>query len=382
MNAIPYIIITIVLFFLYQCECKKIRCGISISSARRISFVVLLLFIGCRGHIYSDFISYYPFYKKLPDIFNITKYTFTDILFEPGFIVYSSIIKTIIPDYFGWIFISTLIDLLVFNFVFKRYTSSRILPFIFFMAFNGLLIEFNLYRNIKAIDLFLLSLPYLEKRKLLPYMLLNILGMTFHSSSIVYIPLYFVLHKEIPKTIIWGGIIVANAIFLLKISVINDFVNSLSIFQAISFMDKLTGRVGNNEAAQAISLGYIERTFSIITFTLLYNKLVQQHKSNIIFYNCFWLYYTSFLFFYEIQVLVERIPTLFMFSYWILYPKIIIDLHFRERQIIYITSFLFVFLKIYAANISPAAKYENILWDTDNYEERKQIQLQIFEQSK
>ena len=381
MNSIPYLIVAIILIFLYLCECKKIRCGISKKGAQGISFLVLLIFMGCRGHIYSDFISYYPFYNTLPDILHITKYTFIENLFEPGYIIYSSILKTIFPDYFVWVFISTLIDLLVFNYIFKRYSSSRILSFIFFLAFNGLLIEFNLYRNIKAIDLFLLSLPYLEKRKMVPYMLLNTLGITFHSSSIVYIPLYFILNKEIPKIIKWGGIVVANVIFLFKISIISDFVNSLSIFQTMSFMDKLTGHVENSEAAQTISFGYIERTFSILVFTLLYNKLVLQRRSNIIFYNCFWLYYISFLIFYEVQVLVERIPTLFMFSYWILYPNVI-NLRFKIRQIVYLVSIFFVFVKIYVANIGLSAKYENILWNTDNYEIRKQIQLEVFEQNK
>lgn len=372
MNAIPYLLVAITLFFLYLCECRKIRCGISKKTAQRISFVVLLIFMGCRGHIYSDFISYYPFYNNLSDIFHITKYTFTDNLFEPGYIIYSSILKTIFPDYFVWVFISTLIDLLVFNYIFKRYSSSKILSFIFFLAFNGLLIEFNLYRNIKAIDLFLLSLPYLEKRKMVPYMLLNMLGITFHSSSIVYIPLYFILKKEIPPIIKWGGIVVANAIFLLKISIISDFVNSLSIFQAMSFMDKLTGHVENSEAAQTISFGYIERTFSILVFTLLYNKLVQQRKSNIIFYNCFWLYYISFLCFYEVQVLVERIPTLFMFSYWILYPNVI-SLRFKLRQIVNAISIFIVYLKIFTTNTIPPAKYDNILFGVDSYENKRYI---------
>lgn len=371
MNSIPYLILVFFLFFLYLNESKKITI-ISVKNARKLSFVTLLIFIGLRGHIYSDFINYYTFFEYLPNIFDLTPSTFTDWLFEPGFILYSSIIKTIVPNYFGWVFVNTLIDLLVFRYIFKRYTCSEILPFIFFLAFNGLYIEFNLYRNVKAIDLFLLSLPFLENRKCLPYMLLNIIGTTFHSSSIVFIPLYFILGKEIPRYIRWIGIIIANVIFLLQFSVISDFLNSLSFFQSMSFYDKLSGHIENSEAEQNISFGYIERTFSIFTFTLLYDKLVKQSRSNIIFYNCFWLFYVSFLCFYEVQVLVDRIPTLFMFSYWILYPNIL-GLKFNVRQLIYLSSFLLVFMKVFLSNNIPPAKYDNLLLGIEDYNTRKSI---------
>ena len=195
--------------------------------------------------------------------------------------------------------------------------------------------------------------------------------MTFHSSSAVYIPLYFILNKEIPNFIKWTGIIVANAIFLLRISIISDFVNSLNIFQAMALVEKLSGYVENSEASQAISFGYLERTFSILTFTLLYKKLVTQRRSNIIFYNCFWLYYVTFLCFYEVQVLVDRIPTLFMFSYWILYPNVITSLRYKMRQIVYAVSMAFVFMKIYAGNTNPAAKYDNVIFGIEDYRSRK-----------
>lgn len=370
MNSIPYILLSVFLFFLYLNEVRKFKL-ISVINARKVSFLILLIFIGLRGHIYSDFINYYVYFENLPDIFNLKSSTFTDWYFEPGFTLYSSFVKTIIPDYFGWVFVNTLIDLLVFQYVFKRYTYSEIFPLIFFLAFNGLYLEFNLYRNVKAIDLFLLSLPFLENRRLLPYMALNILGMTFHTTSIIYLPLYFMLDKEIPRYIRWIGIIIANVIFLLQISVVSEFLNSLSIFQTMSFYDKLSGHIENSEAMQNISFGYIERTFSILLFTLLYNKLVKQNRSNIIYYNCFWLYYVSFLSFYEVQVLVDRIPTLFTFSYWILYSNVL-NLKFKFRQLIYVFSFILVFLKVFLSNSNPPAKYDNLLLGIEDYYSRKQ----------
>lgn len=370
MYSIPYIILFAILFFLYLCECKKINCGISIKTSQTITFILLLIFIGLRGHIYSDFISYYPYFQALPNIFQLSKQNILDFIFEPGFTIYSSLIKTIMPNYFGWVFINTFIDLLVFSFVFKRYTNSIILPFIFFIAFNGLLMEFNLYRNVKALDLFLLSIPYLEKRKLVPYIILNLLGYTFHMSSIIYFPLYFLLSKNISKKVIWGGIIFANIIFLFKISMLNDFLSSFNIFKTMSFYDKLYRHIDNSEVGQVFSVGYFERTFSVILFTSLYNRLTFQSKSNIIFYNCFLLYYILFLCFYEVQVLVDRVPALFMFSYWILYPNTLFIKYKNRKLLFYITIFL-VLIKIFLSNNIPPAKYDNVLFGIESYENKR-----------
>lgn len=377
MYSIPYIIVALVLFFLYGCECGKIKCGITAKQARTIAFLLLLFFLGLRGHIKSDFISYYPFFEDLPNIFELNFSNIKDFQWEPGFIIYSSLVKTIIPNYFGWVFINTLIDLLVFRYVFKNYTHSQILPFLFFIAFNGLLIEFNLYRNIKAIDLFLLSLPYLQQRRVLPYMILNLLGVSFHVSSLTYIPLYWVLCRRIPKVVLWSGIIVANIVFLGHISVISDFLNNLGVFQAMDFYEALSGYVENSDNAKLLSIGYLERTFAVVTFMLLYNRLERQQEYNVIFCNCFWLYYISFLFFYEVSVLVDRIPTLFIFSYWVLYPNVFTT-KFRIRPIVVAITMLLVFLKIYTGNNEITSKYENILFIEDNYEERKQIQIDYF----
>lgn len=379
MNSIPYIIFTLILFFLYACETRKIKCGLTIKSVQNIAFVLLLVFIGLRGFVYSDFVAYYTFYEDLPNIFNLSSNDIADNIWEPGFIVYSSIIKTIIPNYFGWVFINTLIDLLVLRAFFKRYSSSLILPFIFFIAFSGLFMEFNLYRNTKAFSLFLLSIPYLEKRKMLPYMLLNILGATFHASSLIYLPCYWILTKNVPKVVVIGSSVVACVLYLLNIPLVGDLFNSMEAFQALEFYDKLNNHIENATVYTIGILRFVELLFAMLVFTMLYDKLCNKSKAIILFYNAFWLYFISYLLFYEVRVLIDRIPILFVFGCWILYPQVV-SMKTKYRQLIYAFSILLVFIKIYTANTNPAAKYDNILTGIESYETRKTI-YQKFDRS-
>ena len=87
MYSIPYIIVALFLFFLYGCECGKIKCSITAKQARAIAFLLLLFFLGLRGHIKSDFISYYPFFEDLPNIFELKFNNIRDFQWEPGFIL-------------------------------------------------------------------------------------------------------------------------------------------------------------------------------------------------------------------------------------------------------------------------------------------------------
>lgn len=327
------------------------------------------IFMGFRGHIMSDFISYYPYYNEYPDIFHLTSDAFING-FEPGFNIYTAIIKSITKNYFAWVAINTMIDLTVFFWFFKKYCKSAILPLIFFMAFNGLLMEFNLYRNMKALDLFLLSLPYLQKRKWSPYFALNLLGLTFHTSSIIYLPLYFILNYRMPRYIMWSGFIIANIVFIFNIGFIGSIINNLSVIQDLDAYDKIT-RYADTGTQFKFSIGYFERTLSFCIFSLFYAKLTEENKANIIFYNCYWIYYITFLFFYEVSVFVDRIPTLFMFSYWVLYPAVT-KLKIKLKQPILLLISLIVILKI-MTSFGMASKYENIIFTTPDYDKRARV---------
>ena len=86
--------------------------------------------------------------------------------------------------------------------------------------------------------------------------------------------------------------------------------------------DKIMG-YANRAEVNELSFGYIERTLTFILFYWQFKKIVSRYPAYVIFYNCFWIYYCSTLIFYEVVVFVERIPYLFMFTYWVIYPRVL-----------------------------------------------------------
>lgn len=373
MYALPYLIFLSLLFFLYLNETGKIK-FISRKAAVITAFICALFFIGLRGHVMCDFIIYYEYFKSLPALDSIIKHNqYAYYGFEPGFVIYSSIIKTLFGNYFVWVAINAAIDLIVLFITFKRFCNSTILPFIFFFIFQGYTIEFNLMRNAKSIDLFLLSLPYLQNRKFLKYTCLNLLGTLFHSSAFLYIPFYFLLTRTISTWVIWFGIIISNLLFLLKLPFVNVLISNIHFIQIIGVYDMLVGYASSG-VEFGISFGYIERTITMILFCMFRKKLAASNPFNTMLFNSYWFYYVSFLFFYEITVFVERIPLLFVFSYWMLYPNLI-ALHTKYRQLVIA---LVAMLAIARATIgfnNKTMTYSNVLFSTPDYEDAREMQL-------
>lgn len=360
--ALPYIIVAILLLFFYLGEIGKIK-GLSAKVAVNSAYLLMLLFVGLRGFVLTDFVNYFPLFQRIPVISKLQSFHFFAI--EPGFVIYTSIVKTLGFNYFGWVFINTFIDFLVLRHFFKLYSPSQVLPLICMMAFNGILIEFNLYRNIKAIELFLLSFPFLLQRKFIPYLVLNLIGLSFHNSAIIYLPLYFILTVRLNNLIVWALIAAANIIFLCRISVISNIVNSISFMDVLNGYDKLM-TYSSIDQAKGLSIGFLERTFSIFTFTLLREKIIQKHHYYNSMYNCYLIYYLCFLIFYEVPVFLQRIPILFVFSYWILYPSVIY-IHYQWRKVINFAITILLALKIYTSHTDPYYQYQNILWSDVNY---------------
>ena len=158
--------------------------------------VLMVVFFGFRGFIYTDWLNYYQVYDASPSLINgaYPIKLFFEKPWEKGFLFYMIVCKTISSNYFFFQFVSCTIDFIIlFNF-FKRIIPEYIIfGFILFVLFSGITIEFNLLRNSKAIMLFLISLKYIEEKNFVKYLILNSIGCLFHTTALLYLPLYFFL---------------------------------------------------------------------------------------------------------------------------------------------------------------------------------------------
>lgn len=371
--GIPYVLVVLVLLYFSYHEKRERTRKIAIYAMGGI----LILFFGLRGFVQTDWYLYYWLYYRVPSFLDSGIYFERRI--EPGFMFVTQIFKTITDDYHVWVLLNTIVDIVAFTFIFKRYSRSIAWSWIMFICFSGIILEFNLMRNVKAVILFLLALPYLEKRQFWKFLLIWIVAMLMHTSAIFYLPAYFVLTKN------WGRVwpivlfLSVNVIFFFKAYpttlILSNFYGMDS-----AFVGKALGYLANAEAEQGLTFGYFERLLMFILVYFLYAKLYQQRKSNRIFCNSFYIYYALWYVFSDVPVFVERMPVLFAFSYWIIIPNMMGLAKGQLRRIVNVFAIAFAVMKVLILTDHILYDYDNQAWGIKSKEERM-VDMRRYENS-
>ena len=371
--SVPYIIVILILFYLAYKESK------SISDKKKnilinIASLLLIFFFGLRGFIQSDFQNYYPWFENLPTLWSFNKLhgTFAEN-YEPGFVLFTIICKSIFPNYFIWVFICALIDIILLRKIFKEYSCNVCLSFAIYFAIGAIIMEFNLMRNVKAILILILATKYIREHKVWKYLLCVLIAMSFHLISIIFIPLYFVLNKKWSKPLLIGIFIVCMAVLFLQISFLPTFLPSIAqilggeyAILTESYMDS-----GALDTSYGISFGLIERVITFFLVFYYYGRWSDNTGNRYIYLNMVVIYFMCFSLLTEMSVLLERFAYFFALSYCIFYPNLFKVIHSSNIRII-LTLFIFLVfsLKIAQQTQTVVCKYDNLLFGIESFEER------------
>lgn len=381
--SVPYVIVILSLFYLAFLENRTTSVNKK-NKLIRIASIILILFFGLRGFIQSDFQNYYPWFETLPTLLNYNDFTKAFVEnYEPGFVLFSILCKSVFPNYFFWIFICALIDILLLKKIFKDFSFNVCLSFAIYFAIGAIIMEFNLMRNIKAILILIIATKYIRNRKIWKYILCVLISMLFHLTSIVFIPLYFVLGKRWSKPLLIGIFIACMAVLFLRISFLPTLLPSVALFLGgeYAIMTESYLSSGVLDASYGISFGLIERIITLFLVIYYYDKWADKTRNKYIFLNMVVLYFMCFSLLTEMSVLLERFAYFFALSYCIFYPNLIKVIHFPNNRVILGLFIFTVFtLKIAKQTQSVVCKYDNVLFGIESFEERLST-LQTFNAS-
>jgi hypothetical protein len=346
------------------------------------SFAIVMLFFGLRGFVFTDYLAYYRQYYDCPSLFDgtakISYFLFKKYAaIEKGFLLFEIVCKTISENYFFFQFASCLIDFLLLFSCLKYYIPNYIpLGIALYYCFGGWNLEFNLMRNSKAILLFLFSLRYIEKKQIIKYIIVNALGVLFHATAIIVLPLYFILNKKISRKLVLFIFIAGNIIYLFQIHWFRPILEYLGqlLFGGKIKMLILGYLASEMSAPYGITIGYIERTLSFCLIFYVSKRLTSgdvYNRFKTIFENSYYYYTFFFLFFSEIGVITSRFPLYFIFSYWIFYPYFYTRLSRNRKCIFLFLLLLYGVMKTYYASHHIIADYENVLFNHRTYNESR-----------
>ncbi len=335
------------------------------------SIILLIGFLGLRGFIGWDWWAYYPSYNNLPNGFN----------YEIGYEIWSNIFYKIGLSYHHFTFINTVADILILAYVLKKYSKYPIFSMFLFLAVQGLSFEVDLLRNAKAVLLFIISIQFIKERKLIPFLILNILGMTFHMSSVIYLPMYFILNRNYSRKIILPLIILGNIYYLFDTKLFIHILEYMSSVLPAAVGGKITSYLSIIPQNYKLPVGtlYFERLVTfIMVFFFLHKEKNHREKENpysLIMENSFYIFYLIFLFTSEFFIASTRIGILFIYANWFLWGDIIENL--RDTKIkaaVFLIAVLIGGNRIYNHFDFNGNKilyrYENIITDHKSYEEK------------
>lgn len=335
------------------------------------SIILLIGFLGLRGFIGWDWWAYYPSYNNLPNGFN----------YEIGYEIWSNIFYKIGLSYHHFTFINTVADILILAYVLKKYSKYPIFSMFLFLAVQGLSFEVDLLRNAKAVLLFIISIQFIKERKLIPFLILNILGMTFHMSSVIYLPMYFILNRNYSRKIILPLIILGNIYYLFDTKLFTHILEYMSSVLPAAVGGKITSYLSIIPQNYKLPVGtlYFERlvTFIMVFFFLHKEKNHREKEKpySLIMENSFYIFYLIFLFTSEFFIASTRIGILFIYANWFLWGDIIENLrNTKIKAAVFLIAVLIGGNRIYNHFDFNGNKilyrYENIITDHKSYEEK------------
>jgi hypothetical protein len=358
--ALPYIFFASIMFFLYLYgNYKDLYHNVSVITA----YFLFIIFFGFRGYIFTDVFGYKNFFDIVPDLFTLIKEGKVNYFWwEPGFVCYCAFFKLFTNEYLVFQFFDTAIDLILLYSALKWYNSNTGVNFMILIAMSGLPLLIDTLRNTKSIFIFFISLRYVYNHHFLKFLLYYFIALSFHVSSIVFFPLYFLLCKKYSRCL-WLMVLFTGIFFFL-------FGNQILPLFFLSIAKLISGRLGgmlqgyvftegSYSAQRGISLGVIEK-FLTFFLAFYFYKTIYKEKMVIII-NCFLLYFMLYFVFAGFFEVSHRLSILFSFSYWILWPYFLTGFRIEPIKRLFLMCLLLYSVLKCSLYSQPVQKYDNIL---------------------
>ncbi len=369
-NSLAYILLCLFFgctaLYHYCVETGEIRTRLNL-----LCIVVFFLFFGFRGFVGDDWQSYYVSFQTA-SWSELSLVPNNHWNYEVGFSVLMFACKSIINDYQFFVLICSLVNtLLLSRFLLKR-MSNVPLGLMLYICMGGLVMSTNLMRNSIAILIFVNALEYIEQRRPLPYLVMGVLAISFHTSATIYLPLYFFLHRNISKWVYLGVFLVGNAILLLHISLLLPLTELVGRLLNAQMLEKINDYTEMQDTAGfVLSIGYLERLFTGLLVFVYVDRLKMMRQENVVFINALLLYFVMIFMFSEFEEFSKRMSNLFIFAYWILWYDLIKTFSVMNNRRLFIGFIgIYCMMKLVGTASYVSWRYDSTLLGAKSYQER------------
>ncbi len=284
---IPYLFIFFLILSLVYIDVHSERFT---NVERRTAFLVvtatIALFVGFRDmiggydvYVYGEVFDVLPALTGLRPFLESVRINNANLpqILEPGFLVLNGIVKIFTDNRYIYFLILSILSYGCIFLSFRKY-----MPFLFFAIFifscKFLLMSFVYVRQMLAMSIVWLSIPFILKRDLLKFCALMLLAYLIHNSSLIFFPIYFIGLKKINPLLINLAlltflIIGASSLFT---DILGEVGETMNIQKALIYASKQLGGINYFYALEASGLAF-----------LLYRnrEFFYREKASTLFYN-------------------------------------------------------------------------------------------------
>ena len=231
-------IYNIILFGLFLTAiCEILFCIESKRKRNIFSFwvVILILFKGLRWDTGTDWSQYYSVFNDADwnNIFSFWRYGIYSSYLEPGYVFINVIIKTFFPYYTFFLLITNIFILYAYTKIIWKYLPNYQLVALAILAVST---ELFPVRQTLTFAILCLSFEYILNRDFKKYLLCCIVCFAIHRSSLLFVPLYWVLNFnfKLKQSIV---------IYICTIISINFMYKLFDLFNSSDLLISLTGGI-------------------------------------------------------------------------------------------------------------------------------------------
>ncbi len=325
----------------------------------QLTFVVIVFLFFIAGFRYEtgvDWLQYTNDFKTIP---TFSRLQLKDIFsgLNPLFFLLSILVKSLGGGIQSLFVIMQLIASVFLWKSVKKYTEYRLIALLLYFSLLYFHLDMNLMKQAVSTTIFFYSLRFIISRDFIKYVLFLILATGFHWSAILFLPLYFLIHRKY-STVLLSLLVVFFISFNLLHLQTGDLVYKLSslVFGEESRITKkalfyTTSSVFS--VKRVLNIGFIANV--LIAFATLFfrENLNRRIKNFDIFLNIMLLQLFFYLVMYEFIELSGRLRFYTLISYLVILPyyiKIVKTLKGKVIVLILIILYSFTYVRVFASN--------------------------------
>lgn len=319
--------------------------------------ILLALLSGTRYHLGGyDYSNYEYMFQLAPTLNNLNLISYVQenglIGSDVGWTLINSITKSMGFNFYGLTVFVAIFFWFTLYFVLKKYMTNINIFFVIAMYKYLLDVSFIYMRQSVAVAIFILSLRYILKKKVIPYMLLVVFAATVHFSAVILIPIYWINRIKITqKRLFWYTVLFSSSFILVLLHV-----DIISMFGFLSNIVSGSGAQKISEASNGTLYGEVGILssilhlieFLIVVFFLIKNfdKMELYDEKKELMIKLFMLLLPIYSIFATSSIMV-RYGFYFLFTYSVIIDYLVVKVNIINKIFWYVLLIIVSFLGMY-----------------------------------